>query len=340
MSKIINVVSGKGGTGKTLLSAVLAEMLSKAGATVLVIDLDIFVRGLTALLYYQENGSIQIVDANDLSVSDFFKAKGEVSPNRQVSISRYRSFDVFPSVSIVDEILNFKDMMPNNLEEANKILNSIFKHVGKDYDYIFLDSRAGYDELIAAAHQLSDFSLCVEEDDNISKITSDNLVSQLRKDSTKSVLRVRNKVRDIKATNSSETAGVAFVGSIPFDADVMNNFGEESFWSQIGKSIYKDALTNVWNSLAKKMRLPYKLESNRIGPVPTKSVEKKLTKLSTINRIIFMYGILITLFSIFALFSGREFFTNLIKDPIRLIALFSSIVGIGLTVISVINNRK
>ena len=53
--KIINIVSGKGGTGKTLLVAVLAELLSRKRAKVLLIDVDIFVRGLTCLLYYQQD---------------------------------------------------------------------------------------------------------------------------------------------------------------------------------------------------------------------------------------------------------------------------------------------
>ena len=50
---IINVISGKGGTGKSLCTAVLADALAKKCGPVLVIDLDIFVRGLTALYCHQ-----------------------------------------------------------------------------------------------------------------------------------------------------------------------------------------------------------------------------------------------------------------------------------------------
>ena len=50
ISKIINLVSGKGGTGKSLLTAVLGRALAREGLNVLIIDLDIFVRGLTILL--------------------------------------------------------------------------------------------------------------------------------------------------------------------------------------------------------------------------------------------------------------------------------------------------
>ena len=50
ISKVINLVSGKGGTGKSLLTAVLGRALAREGLNVLIIDLDIFVRGLTILL--------------------------------------------------------------------------------------------------------------------------------------------------------------------------------------------------------------------------------------------------------------------------------------------------
>src|SRR5436305_13904802 len=47
---LISIVSGKGGTGKTLLTAVLGRALAREGLRILLVDLDIFVRGLTILL--------------------------------------------------------------------------------------------------------------------------------------------------------------------------------------------------------------------------------------------------------------------------------------------------
>jgi septum site-determining protein MinD len=181
---VINIISGKGGTGKTLLTAVVAEMLGNEGASVLVVDLDMFVRGLTALLYFHKGETIKITENDDLPVSAFFRKKDGTENNttkEKISISRYRSFDVCPSVSSINELLDFHDMMLYSAEEATKILNNLLKSIPDKYDFVFFDCRAGYDDLIAAAHSTSDLSICVEEDDNISMVTTDNLIEQLKK---------------------------------------------------------------------------------------------------------------------------------------------------------------
>src|SRR6266550_1196467 len=94
---IINVISGKGGTGKTLFSAILAEMLGNKGVSILVVDMDIFVRGLTALLYFQRGESLLITERDDLAVADFFTHKQRILKDLYsgpLGIYRYRSFDV------------------------------------------------------------------------------------------------------------------------------------------------------------------------------------------------------------------------------------------------------
>ena len=75
---IINVVSGKGGTGKTLLVSVLADILGNSpNAKTLVIDLDVFVRGLTSLLYFHREEKLRISERGKLSVADLFVQKVE-----------------------------------------------------------------------------------------------------------------------------------------------------------------------------------------------------------------------------------------------------------------------
>src|SRR3954471_20523887 len=100
--KVINVVSGKGGTGKTLITAVFAELLSRRnGLKILVVDMDIFVRGLTCLLYFQSDKRVRLIDRDQLSVADIISS-APISATR-AGVCRYRSFDVWPSVSRVDE---------------------------------------------------------------------------------------------------------------------------------------------------------------------------------------------------------------------------------------------
>ena len=345
--KIINIISGKGGTGKTLFTAVVAEMLGNEGASVLVVDLDVFVRGLTALLYFHKNESLKITENEDIPVSAFFKTKGILNNknyNKNISISRYRSFDVFPSVTAVNELLDFRDIMPDNVEEATCILNDLLDSIPNKYDFIFFDSRAGYDELISASHSISDLSICVEEDDDISMVTTDNLIEQLRRDSkSKNLFRVKNKVRTEKRPFEGASNGITFLGNIPFDTDVLNSFGTKSFWGDISKSIYREAVIGVWNTLSKKMSLGFTMKETRISPLGNKKVEKKLSMLSSLNRVFFVYGVIISIVSSLLVFGGNKFLNELLgvfDDPIRLVALITSLFGISMTVFSVFRNRK
>ncbi len=138
---VINVVSGKGGTGKTLLACVLADMLGNApDSKVLVIDLDFFVRGLTSLLYFHREEKLHITAEHQLPVSSFFVQK-LMDPTQnvdRVAILKYRSFDVVPAVSRIDERLNFQDIGPGNRSEAKQILENLFSQIPAGYRFVIL----------------------------------------------------------------------------------------------------------------------------------------------------------------------------------------------------------
>jgi len=346
MATVINIISGKGGTGKTLLTAVFAEMLGSKGENVLVVDLDVFVRGLTALLYYKRNKSLKIADSDCSTVSEFFKSKGELYDSKAY-ISKYSSFDVFPSVSSVVEKLNFRDVMPNSFDEAIGILKTMLESIPREYEFIFLDSRAGYDELIAASHFVSDFSICVEESDDISMITAKNLIAQLENDKNnernKQIFRIKNKTRNTKRASVDDSSDVFYLGSIPFDTDVMDSFGTEDFWDDIAKSLYKEAAIEVWNNLADKMELSVKLRSRRISPLGSSMLDKRMSMLGAKNRILFVFGTIITTLSVMMLIYSPFFWDSwegLFIDPFRLVVMIMALTGIFLVVYSVLRNNK
>lgn len=343
MGTVINVISGKGGTGKTLLTAVLAELLGYSGKNVLVVDLDIFVRGLTTLLYYHKGETLKIAEKNEMSISDYFADDFDYIHMKQPAITKYRSFEVFPSVHMVNEKLKF-NIMPKSFDAANKVIKTILGSIeknGREYDYIFLDSRAGYDELIAATHINSDISLCVEEDDNISMVTSGNLISQLSNEHKGTVLRIRNKARQMM--NNMEGMGYEFVGTIPFDADIMNSFGTTYFWADVNKSLYKDELIKVWNLLSQRMQWNDKLkEDSRVTPVGSKNVERRLAKLPTFKRIIFVYGVLMLFFGTFLYISRIDphFVYKLMDDPMLAIGVAGIVLGVLLMLFSILSNGR
>lgn len=340
---VLNVISGKGGTGKTLLACVLADMLGNSSDTrVLVVDLDFFVRGLTSLLYFHQEERLTVSPQRELTVSDVFIQKRVTgfNPAERLAVIKYRSFDVLPAVSRIDALLNFQDLSPDNRTEATSILRNLLDHIPPGYRFIILDSRAGYDELIAATHELSDASLIVEEQDPISKVTADNLYNQLRSDSSPPIFRLVNKVRGIRFESQLQTArGVTDLGSIPFDMDVMNSFGSGTFWEDITRSLYRSALARAWNVLSGKLDLGVELRLPRVSPVASERLEAQLGIVSSKDRVILMYGFLLGIVGLgYGLF-GREIVQAFREDPLRAISVGAGLIGVALTLSVYVRQR-
>ncbi|WP_305418184.1 nucleotide-binding protein [Photobacterium leiognathi] len=62
--KTIAIVSGKGGSGKTMLTATIAKILDISGSSVLLIDADFGTAGLTYYLGLNEVNNISVGLAN------------------------------------------------------------------------------------------------------------------------------------------------------------------------------------------------------------------------------------------------------------------------------------
>ena len=343
--KIINVASGKGGTGKTLLCAILADLLGNSGVNVLLVDLDFFVRGLTTLLYFHKKEALFLVDENQLTVSDIFIDKYKQKKDIFVSdlgISRYRSFDVLPSVSRVDELLNYKDIMPDNRDIAIEKLEQLITRIPEKYDLIILDSRSGYDELISAIHTISSLTICVEEEDQISKVTSDNFIKQLQNDSNTPLFRLINKARNLETEKDLEKSkrSINEIGPIPFDMDVLKSFGEPNFWERIHSTLYKTGVIKSWNKLCIKMSLNYELKDARISPLPSASIEILLSMFGSRERIFLLYGIILSFFGLAVFFTGEDFFYLLRKDPIRMFGLVSGFLGLVMIIWILLRIKK
>lgn len=427
-AKIINVVSGKGGTGKTLLLTVLAKSLG-ALSRVLIIDLDIFVRGLSTIYYRELHEPNSLMAKDQLPVSTFFLNK-HILPSfvkqmrerkTKPGIQTHGNYDIWPAVMHIKDKLPAQDLIPNNLFNAISLIESLLDFINKDYDYIFLDNRAGFDELIAAAHLVSTCSLCIDEDDNIANITADILIEQLLKmktprtdpsydtildtlstskdlihtcineacpesannispeqrsmmeayrvftnasdnfqgelykvklkqdtnqndtvrlrvDNDKKVFRIFNKCRN-PHNRSSSKVGI-LIGAIPFDADVMENFGKDTFDLNLNRSKYKEALCRAWNTLLVEMEWDKRhkiqwFESNDVG----QNIEGALFILTKPRRYLFLSGFIITLLSsmLLLLDSGLAACLELIQDPARLPALLFMIIGILFLICAPIN---
>ena len=186
MTNVISVVSGKGGCGKSLLTAVLGQTLAKEGARVLLVDLDIFVRGLTVLLHKFRRPSKKTF--GEITTSEIFGVFESDSENRlpetisleKLRVQRFLECDVLPAVRDLGEPLDYDDKDLSNEGFGIARLEELLDSLKYEYDYIFLDNRAGMDSLVGASCKVSNIVLAVAEDDDVGRLTNINLVNFLR----------------------------------------------------------------------------------------------------------------------------------------------------------------
>jgi len=342
--KVINIASGKGGTGKTLFCASLADLLGNRGLNILIVDLDFFVRGLTTLLYFHKKEALFLVDEEQVTVSDIFVNKSDHKDFEKLDLGiiRYRSFDVLPAVSRVDELLNYDDIMPDNIDIAEELLEKLIAKIPNKYDLVIFDSRSGYDELIAGIHSKSSVTLCIEEEDQISKITADNLIKQLQKGSNTPLFRLINKARNIENEIDLEkrNRSINEIGPIPFDIDILKSFGEYGFWENIRSSLYISGVIKAWNKLCVKMSYNFELDDSRMSPLPSSGLEKRLSLFGKYDRVFLVYGLLASFFGMALSLTGEKFIYLLKEDPVRLSGLGVGVVGIFMVITILLRSKK
>lgn len=141
LSRIISVVSGKGGTGKSFFAINFAYQLSRLGKNVLVVDLD----------YNFANIHLLINHASDYTLTDFFL---------QRRVLRELVYKYSDNLSII-----FGDSGTSDSPKLSRdLLEYFFIHLYKispQYDYIILDSSAGADELTIEQIKKSDYNFII-----------------------------------------------------------------------------------------------------------------------------------------------------------------------------------
>lgn len=125
---ITSIASGKGGVGKTFITANLASCLVKEGKKVLVVDCDLGLANMDILLGITPMYTLQDVVFGDRSVQD-------------VIISTKVGFDLVPASSGVKE-------MGQLLYEKIQMIKSTLGSIMPNYDEVLLDTGAGISEVV------------------------------------------------------------------------------------------------------------------------------------------------------------------------------------------------
>jgi len=157
-SQSIALLSGKGGSGKTIISLSICKMLSQAGFKTLLVDLDLATHGAT---YFFEN-EFRLKNQNVISIADIlydtsFKGSPLLTPS---------GFYFIPS------ILRPADTSVGESSPADSTrldsMNSFFDGYFSDYQAVVFDCQAGFSPLTKWALHFTDRNLFVLEADPVS----------------------------------------------------------------------------------------------------------------------------------------------------------------------------
>jgi flagellar biosynthesis protein FlhG len=138
---IIAITSGKGGVGKTILTANLAAALARAGRRVLVMDADLGLANLDILLNLQPKATLHDV-------------LGGAAALEEVIIAAPCGFSVLPAASGVAGY----GQLSAALRER---MGALLERVARDYDWLLIDTGAGIADLVQQAAMQADELLLV-----------------------------------------------------------------------------------------------------------------------------------------------------------------------------------
>lgn len=162
MSKVLALLSGKGGSGKTTLALSIASMLSECRLKVLLVDCDLSTNGAT--YFYEEK-----LAENTNEISSFYNLFiGDTNDDsyrlrKVIKIDEYMDF--MPSIV---KITKSNSESYRYREQDLKKVDKIDKKLRDEYDVIIYDCQAGYTDILKLLLPYVDINLVVMEADAIS----------------------------------------------------------------------------------------------------------------------------------------------------------------------------
>jgi len=214
----VAIVSGKGGSGKTMIAAVMAELFDSIGSSVILVDADTGTAGLSFYLGLEQvrNTSVGVSNLLTGGTSET-RIRDSLQPIRHLAHARFLSAGDrrASTVGLPDLNLRVKQLIS-----------------GLDYlepDVIIVDCRGGVDlESLAFCQAVDDIILIVESDTTSFQASRD-LVEMLGSVGIAPKLAgfIINKVFEDPSTvarNGTALFGTQFLSAIPFDFEAMRDF--------------------------------------------------------------------------------------------------------------------
>ena len=207
MGKIIAVVSGKGGTGKTSFTACVGLALAEMGYETLALDCDITLRNLDLALGLSDSAAM---DFSDVLEGRCTLAEAAV---------RHRKYQKLSLLAA--------PLAPVNARFDQAAMSALAREIRETYDYCLIDAPAGLGQGFALATGMADSAVVVTTTDPAALRDAQRTVMELRRFPAGQVHLVVNRVRKkmLKALHATiddamDTAGLPLLGVIPEDTDV------------------------------------------------------------------------------------------------------------------------
>lgn len=205
MSTSVMITSGKGGTGKTSLTAAVASCLAALGHRVLCIDLDIGLRNLDIAL-----------GLSDRALMDF----SDVMARRCSLLSAVVEHPDIRGLYLLTAPMSLSDPDPVRFREVVDDARDCF-------DFIFMDSPAGLGDGFRLAMSAADRAVVVSATDPAALRDAQRAVSELARE-VREIHLVMNRVQPrligkLRTTidQAMDTAGLPLLGVVPEDENVM-----------------------------------------------------------------------------------------------------------------------
>ena len=145
MHNIFLVASGKGGVGKSSVTAFLGRALVKLNKKVLLIDMDVSLRSLDLILGVSEK-----------CVYDWGDVLEERASAEQATVKGENG-----NPDLLCAPVSFSDVI------GEKGLEPVISEIKDKYDYIFLDAPAGLGEMLRIGAQAADMAIVVATPDEV-----------------------------------------------------------------------------------------------------------------------------------------------------------------------------
>ena len=209
MTRVITIASGKGGTGKTTLTANLGIALAKAGKKVLLVDADVAMANLSLILGMQ---------SSPITLHDVLLGESQVHDSIYDGPS---GLHFIPSGLSLD---NYKRV-------DSERLAGIIASVAEQYDFVLMDAAAGIEKNVLSALSAAQETLLVTMPTSpaIADALKTKIVAQRL--GSKVIGVVINFVMDekgeISKSECSSILELPVYGAVPYDPEVRKSFMQQ-----------------------------------------------------------------------------------------------------------------